>query len=54
MGWTISFVMFEMSDITLLDPTLRSHVFDESEWQKIAVLGAQYPFEKGCVNTNKF
>jgi hypothetical protein len=35
-------------DVTLLDPTLRSHVFDESESKKITAVGAQYPLKKGC------
>jgi hypothetical protein len=53
MGWGINFVMFGMSDVTLLDPALRSHVFDESEWKKITAVRPLCRFEKGCGNKNK-
>jgi hypothetical protein len=54
MGWAINFVVFGMSDVTLLDPTLRSHVFGEPEWKKITGVRAQCPLEKGWVNKNQF
>jgi hypothetical protein len=46
MGWTINQVMFGMCHVTLLDPALRSHVFDESEWKKITAGGARRPLKK--------
>jgi hypothetical protein len=38
MGWAINFVLFGISDVTLLDPTLRSDVFDEPEWKNITAV----------------
>jgi hypothetical protein len=53
MGWAIYFVMFGMSNVTLLDPTLRSHEFDEPEKKKYSGCGRIAFLEKGCVNRNK-